>query len=97
MQNIVNCFRTNIHKIKKLIHSIIWFKTRDTTDWFTNVDSKHEWRFIQVDICVYYSPFNKIVLNKTLNFAKTRIGLSSEGIDIIKLARKFILEYTNSE
>lgn len=32
----------------------IWFKTFDTIDWFTSLDSKPDCGFLQFDICNYY-------------------------------------------
>lgn len=47
------------------------------------------------DISEYYPSINEIVLNKVLIFAKYRVGLRTDEIEIIKLARISVLEYRN--
>lgn len=71
------------------------FKILDTIEWFTKINYKHECRFLQVDICDYYSSINKVVLNIALFFSKNKVEMTVDEIKMIKLARISILEYRN--
>lgn len=82
-----------VHKTKEIIHLDIWFKIWDTIDWFTNLNCKHECRFLYVDICEYSSSIKEIVLNKVLIFANNRVDISIEKTEISKRSRESILEY----
>lgn len=73
----------------------IQFKTIDTIDWFTRLQSKPVCRFVQIDICNYYSSVTEIVLNKILMFARNTVYMTKSEIDRVKLDRKSVLEVEN--
>ena len=83
-------------KIKEKLKLNQWVNTKNTIDWFKNIDDKNKCSFIQFDIIEFYPSITRPIFEKALEFAKLSAKISIRDIEIITHCRKSIL-FRNQE
>ena len=97
---LINPSKTNIgHISKELLDEInrellrktdlLQFKsTKDTLNWFKNIEEKSSFTFIQFDVQAMYPSISEKLLDKAILFAKQYMEIPNDTIEIIKHSRK---------
>ena len=72
-----------------------WKNTNEVIHWFSSINEKQNYKFIQLDMKEFYPSISEETLNKAINFAENHTSISQENIRIIKHCRKSLLFYNN--
>ena len=68
-----------------------WRNTQAVLTWFKGLDKKKKLSFFKFDIQAFYPSIGPELLNRTINFARTKCDISDHEIDIILHCRKTFL------
>ena len=68
-----------------------WKSTKSVIEWFSNIDSKKNSAFIQLDIKDFYPSITEKILDNAMELAKEYTTISDDNIRIIKHCRKSLL------
>ena len=68
-----------------------WKDKTQVIKWFKEIPNKHRQKFLVFDVENFYPSITKDLLQKALNFADRRVGVSQEDKDVIYQARKSLL------
>ena len=72
-----------------------WRNTKDTLNWFKNLENKDHLEFLQLDIINFYPSITEKLFDLAIEYAKNIVSIPQETINIIKNARKSLLFYDN--
>ena len=82
----------NINKcIRSSTNSNQWRSTKDTLDWFNNLQNKNTLKFFQFDIESFYPSITENLLNKAIVFGSQFVNISDQDKQIIFHSRKTFL------
>ena len=82
----------NINKcIRSSTNSNQWRSTKDTLDWFNNLQNKNTLKFFQFDIESFYPSISENLLNKAIVFGSQFVNISDQDKQIIFHSRKTFL------
>ena len=82
-------------KLKSQIRLKQWRNTDNVKNWFKAIEDKNSTNFIQLDIVSYYPSITFGLLNKSLIFAMQNSNLNKNEVDVIRAARRTVIEYNN--
>ena len=68
-----------------------WKSTKSVTEWFSNIKSKKNSAFIQLDIKDFYPSITEKILDNAIKLTKEYTTISDDNIRIIKHCRKSLL------
>ena len=68
-----------------------WRNTQTVLNWFRDIKSKKQSRFIQLDIVDFYPSISEELLMKSIEYARTITDIADETVEIILHARKSLL------
>ena len=68
-----------------------WRNTQTVLNWFRDIKSKKQSRFIQLDIVDFYPSISEELLMKSIEYARTIIDIDDETVEIVLHARKSLL------
>lgn len=68
-----------------------WRSTASVVTWFNNIQDKEKYKFIKFDIVDFYPSISEELLNKSIQFAKSKTNVENFELEIIKHARKSLL------
>ena len=87
----LNILDKNNVAIKSKLRLNQWNNTNELKDWFTSIDEKPLYKFVQFDIKEFYHSIKEPLLEKALKFAGEYIIIPVGNKAIIKDARKLLL------
>ena len=89
-----------LDKINKNLKNIMkvnqWKDSSEVITWFKQIDDKSKHKFIIFDIKDFYPSISKSLLQKALEFAKSKVTIEPEEENIISHSRKLLL-YNNNQ
>jgi len=100
---LINTAKTDLGKCSKIIlqkiteelnHKIKvnqWKSTKEVIDWFKNIEDKSNYRFLTFDIVAYYPSITPDLLDKALQFARSKMFINDFDLQVIRQARKTFL------
>lgn len=107
---LINPAKTDLGKVSKQILVNInnkirastglkqWRCTAEVISWFSDLCSKNrKCKFLQFDIVEFYPSISPQLLDRSLEYAKTLVNVSTSDIDIIKHSKMSLLFDTNGE
>ena len=56
----------------------LWKKTDSVINWFKNLPNKQQLKFIQFDLCDFYSNISEQLITKSIEFAEKYITISDD-------------------
>ena len=68
-----------------------WKSTKSVIEWFSNIESRKNSAFIQLDIKDFYPSITEKILDNAIELAKESTTISDDNIRIIKHCRKSLL------
>ena len=69
----------------------MWRNTAAVTNWFSNLERKHQCTFFCSDIVDFYPSITERLLNQALDFAGQHVAVSQQDREVILHARKSML------
>lgn len=78
-------------EIRQKLNLNQWKNTSDVISWFSNIDDKQNYSFIQLDIKEFYPSITKTIFDNALDFAKIHTTIKRDEIRVIKHCRKSLL------
>ncbi|GAB1597860.1 hypothetical protein Ahia01_000062700, partial [Argonauta hians] len=72
-----------------------WTHTRQTLDWFYKIKTNKNTKFLQIDICSFYSSINQTLLDRSLDFAIRNSDLTTSEMESILAARRTLVSFAN--
>ena len=68
-----------------------WKNTSAVVDWFKNITDKKRLKFVQFDICDFYSSISEDLINQTLDYAEQFVAITNQDRKIIIQASQALL------
>ena len=68
-----------------------WRNTSTVIEWFRNIGSKNDRKFVQLDIVEFYPSITKALLDRALEFASTYTSIPEQVVEIIHHSRASVL------
>ena len=69
----------------------LWRSTAAVIDWFQSIDDKDKRAFLCFDIVDFYPSISENLLREAINFARQRVKLTDDDVEVIFHARKSLL------
>ena len=87
--------RAKLQEINSIIRQATrlnqWRNSSTVINWFTELNEKKSTSFIQFDIVDFYPSITEVLLNKSIEYAKSITNIEDETISIIMNSRKSLL------
>ena len=89
------CSKIILQKVTEEVNHKIkvnqWKSTKEVIDWFENIEDKSNFRFFTFDIVAYYPSISQELLDRALEFARSKMFISDFDLKVIRQSRKTFL------
>ena len=73
----------------------LWKNTDSVINWFKNFTNKQQLKFIQFDLCEFYSNISEQLITKSIEFAENYITISDDDKELFYQTKKSFLFNNN--
>ena len=73
----------------------LWKNTDSVINWFKNLPNKQQLKFIQFDLCEFYSNISEQLITKSIEFAENYITISDDDKELFYQTKKSFLFNNN--